>query len=177
MRIVVSCVLLVCVIAYLQPAQAQEKKVTTFILVRHAEKEANAATMQAGVSNKDPELSEAGKARALRLADMLHRQEIAAIYSTNYKRTLNTVNPLAEKLGVKVQQYEPFKEEAIQKMLEEHRGKTIVIVGHSNNIPWIANYLLGTKQFGDYDESYYENMLVVNVVERGVNANTLQIKY
>lgn len=176
MKIIINGLLLVCFAVWIQPATAQEKRVTTFILVRHAEKEANATTMQ-GAQNKDPELSEAGKARALRLADMLQRQEIAAIYSTNYKRTLNTVNPLAEKLGVKVQQYEPFKEEVILKMLEEHKGKTIVIVGHSNNIPWIANYLLGTKQFGDYDESYYENMLVVNVVEKGVNANTLQIKY
>lgn len=177
MRFVISYLLLVCIAACLHPVLAQDKKVTTFILVRHAEKEANAATMQGGVQNKDTELSEAGKARALRLADMLQRQEIAAIYSTNYKRTLNTVNPLAEKLGIKVQQYEPFKEEVILKMLEEHRGKTVVIVGHSNNIPWIANYLLGTKQFGDYDESYYENMLIVNVVEKGVSASTLQIKY
>lgn len=175
MKIIRNSLLLVCFAAWVQPIIAQGK-VTTFILVRHAEKEASAPTMQ-GAQNKDPELSEAGKARALRLADMLQRQEIAAIYSTNYKRTLNTVNPLAEKLSVKVQQYEPFKEEAILKMLEEHKGKTIVIVGHSNNIPWIANYLLGTKQFGDYDESYYENMLVVNVVEKGVNASTLQIKY
>jgi broad specificity phosphatase PhoE len=160
----------------MKPATAQEK-VTTFILVRHAEKEVNAATMQEGAQSKDPELSDAGKARALRLADMLQRQEIAAIYSTNYKRTLNTVNPLAEKTGIKIQQYEPFKEDAIVQMMEDHRGKTIVIVGHSNNIPWIANLLLGTKQFGDYDESYYENLLVVTVVEKGVNASTLQIKY
>lgn len=176
MKIILNSLLLVCFAAWMQPVAAQEK-VTTFILVRHAEKEANAATMQGGVQNKDPELSEVGKARALRLADMLQRQEIAAIYSTNYKRTLNTVNPLAEKMGLKIQQYEPFKEEAILKMLEEHKGKTIVVVGHSNNIPSIANFLLGTKQFGDYDESYYENLLVVNVVEKGVSASTLQIKY
>lgn len=175
MKIILNSLLLVCFAAWAQPIKAQQNKVTTFILVRHAEKEANAETMQ-GTQNKDPELSEAGKARALRLADMLQRQEIAAIYSTNYKRTRNTVNPLAEKLGVKIQQYEPFKEAEILKMLEEHKGKTIVVVGHSNNIPWIANLLLNTKQFGDYDESYYENMLVVNVVEKGV-ASTLQIKY
>lgn len=78
---------------------------------------------------------------------------------------------------MKVQSYEPFKEEVIVAMLEQHKGKTVVIVGHSNNIPWIANLLMGNKQFGDYDESYYENMLVVNVVEKGVYATTLQIKY
>lgn len=161
--------LVILAVTLVQTVNAQDKKVTTFILVRHAEKVAD--------GSKDPELSEAGKARAIRLADMLQRQEVAAIYSTNYKRTQNTVGPLAEKLGMKVQSYEPFKEEVIVAMLEQHKGKTVVIVGHSNNIPWIANLLLGNKQFGDYDESYYENMLVVNVVEKGVYATTLQIKY
>lgn len=169
MKIVISYLLLAVMAACLQPTQAQEKKITTFILVRHAEKVAD--------GSKDPELSEVGKARAQRLADLLHKQEIAAIYSTNYKRTMNTVTPLAEKLGVKIQSYEPFKEDVILKMIEENRGKTIVVVGHSNNVPWIANLLLGTKQFGDYDESYYENVLIVNVLEKGVYATTLQIKY
>lgn len=150
-------------------ADAQDKQVTTFILVRHAEKVAD--------GSKDPELSEIGKARALRLANMLKKQSIAAIYSTNYKRTMNTVKPLADQLGQTILQYEPFKDEEIVKMVNEHKGKTVLIVGHSNNIPWIANTLLGKKEFGDYDESYYENVLIVNVIEKGVNGSTLQISY
>ncbi len=169
MKIVISYLLLAGIAAFLQPTLAQDKKITTFILVRHAEKVAD--------GSKDPELSEVGKARAQRLGDLLHKQEIAAIYSTNYKRTMNTVTPLAEKLGVKIQSYEPFKEDAIVNMIEANKGKTIVVVGHSNNVPWIANLLLGTKQFGDYDDSYYENVLIVNVLEKGVYATTLQIKY
>lgn len=148
---------------------AQDAQVTTFILVRHAEKVAD--------GSKDPELSEIGKARALRLANMLKKQNIAAIYSTTYKRTINTVKPLAAQLGQTILQYEPFKDEEILKMLNEHKGKTVLIVGHSNNIPWIANTLLGKKEFGDYDESYYENVLIVNVIEKGVNGSTLQISY
>ncbi len=158
-------------------SQAQEKSITTFILIRHAEKEGSAATMQTGVMNKDPELSETGKARALRLADMLQRQPVAAIYSTNYRRTSNTVKPLADALAQPVQLYEAFKEEEIDKMLSQHKGKTIVVVGHSNNIPWIANLLLGKKEFSDYEESDYENMLIVNVVAKGKATSTLQIKY
>ncbi len=150
-------------------AEAQDKQVTTFILVRHAEKVAD--------GSKDPELSEIGKARALRLANMLKKQPIAAIYSTNYKRTMNTVKPLADQLGQTILQYEPFKDEEMVKMVNEHKGKTVLIVGHSNNIPWIANTLLGKKEFGDYDESYYENVLIVNVIEKGVSGSTLQISY
>lgn len=161
-----SLALLLC-ISY--SAVAQAPQVTTFILVRHAEKMAD--------GSKDPELSEVGKARALRLANMLKKQSIAAIYSTNFKRTLNTVKPLAEQLGQNILPYEPFKDEEIIKMVNEHKGKTVLIVGHSNNIPWIANTLLGQKTFGDYDESYYENVLIVNVIEKGVSGSTLQLSY
>lgn len=148
---------------------AQDTQITTFILVRHAEKVAD--------GSKDPELSEQGQARAQRLASMLKRQPIAAIYSTNFKRTMNTVKPLAEKLGQNILPYEAFKDEEIVKMVNQHIGKTIVVVGHSNNIPWIANTLLGTKEFGDYDEGYYENVLIVNVIEKGVKGSTIQLSY
>ncbi len=148
---------------------AQERQLTTFILIRHAEKVAD--------GSKDPELTEQGQARAQRLANMLKRQPIAAIYSTNFKRTINTVKPLADKLGQSILPYEAFKDEEIVKMVNQHKGKTIVVVGHSNNIPWIANTLLGTKEFGDYDEGYYENVLIVNVIEKGVNGSTIQLSY
>jgi 2,3-bisphosphoglycerate-dependent phosphoglycerate mutase len=148
---------------------AQESAITTFILVRHAEKVAD--------GSKDPELTEQGHSRALRLADMLQRQPIAAIFSTNFKRTQNTVAALAQKVGLQVQLYEPFKDEEITKMIELYKGKTIVIVGHSNNVPWIANLLLGQKTFEDYKDNYYENILIVNVGEKGTQTSTLQIKY
>lgn len=158
------------------PTLAQQTSITTFILVRHAEKETGAASMQNGAMTKDPELNELGKARALRLADMLQRQPIAAIYSTNYKRTTNTVKPLAEKTGVTIQLYEPMQEQVILDILNKHRGQTVLIVGHSNNIPQIANTLLGKKEFADYDEHYYENMMIISVVEPGT-AGAVQVKY
>jgi broad specificity phosphatase PhoE len=172
MKLITPLQIVLCLVIFFvlgNSAHAQDKQVTTFILVRHAEKVAD--------GSKDPELSEVGKARALRLANMLKKQSIAAIYSTNYKRTMNTVKPLAEQLGQTILQYEPFKDDEIVKMASEHKGKTVLIVGHSNNIPWIANTLLGKKEFGDYDESYYENVLIVNVIEKGVNGSTLQISY
>lgn len=154
----------------------QESAITTFILVRHAEKETGAAAMENGVMSKDPELSEQGKARALRLADMFQRQPIAAIYSTNYKRTQNTVRPLAEKLGITIQVYQPAQDQIILDMLARHKGQTVLVVGHSNTIPQIANLLLGKKEYGDYDDSYYENIMLVSVVEKGT-ASVIQVKY
>src|SRR4051812_13231461 len=92
---------------------------TTFILVRHAEKVAD--------GSKDPELSEAGKARALALARLLKENKIDAIYSTSYKRTQGTVAPLAMSKALTVLPYDAMKGEAIDQIASKFPGGTIVI--------------------------------------------------
>jgi 2,3-bisphosphoglycerate-dependent phosphoglycerate mutase len=142
---------------------------TTFILVRHAEK--------ANDGSKDPDLTEAGNARANKLASMLKKSEVDAIYSTAYKRTRNTVAPLATFKGISVADYEAFKSEAIDAMLKKHQGGTVVIAGHSNNIPWIANYLTGKETYKDFADTEYENLLIVTVIEKGKNTKVVWLSY
>src|SRR5688572_14758185 len=89
-----------------------QNQITTFILVRHAEKGED--------GTKDPDLSEEGKQRAIRLADMLSKTSITAIYSTSFKRTRNTVVPLANAKSLEIFSYDPLKSEAIDKMLKDH---------------------------------------------------------
>jgi broad specificity phosphatase PhoE len=136
-----------------------EAQTTTFILLRHAEKDND--------GTQDPPLTKEGYARAEKIARMLRETEVQAIYTTKYKRTGLTVAPLAQAKGITVEEYEAFKAEEIGRMIETHRGGTVVISGHSNNIPWIANLLLGKEQVKEYDESDYDNMLIVSVVEKG----------
>ncbi|HNV30658.1 MAG TPA: phosphoglycerate mutase family protein [Cyclobacteriaceae bacterium] len=142
---------------------------TTFILVRHAEK-GNDGT-------KDPDLTEAGTRRAQLLATMLKKTQVDAIYSTAYKRTRNTVSPLATTKGLSVSGYEAFKTDEIDQILKKHTGGTVVIAGHSNNIPWIANYLTGKETYKDFEDSDYENLLIVTVVEKGKNAKVVWLSY
>ena len=59
--------------------QATAQQITTFILVRHAEKAAE--------GGKDPSLSDRGKARAKTIAAMLATAGVTKIFSTPYKRT------------------------------------------------------------------------------------------
>ena len=66
----------------------KSQDLTTFILVRHAEK--------AFDGTKDPALTEVGKDRSLRLASLLQKQEVAALYSTPFKRTQVTLIPIAQ---------------------------------------------------------------------------------
>ena len=121
---------------------------TTYILIRHAEKETTP------VDPKDPMLSKEGEARAQSLVKLLEKQKVDAIYSTNFNRTKNTVKPLADSKGLQVQTYEKQPDVANMK-------GTIVIVGHSNTIPALANQLLGKEEYKTFDDSDYGNILII----------------
>ena len=73
---------------------------TTFIIVRHAEK----ADMR-----NDPDLSADGKARAEELRRALSDVPVDAIYATPYRRTRQTVSPLAAEKQIVVTEYPAAK--------------------------------------------------------------------
>lgn len=143
--------------------------ITTFILVRHAEKISD--------GSDDPDLRPEGLQRSKDLVALLDRNKVDAIYSTSFKRTRNTIVPLADAKKLKVLNYDAFKAEPIEKMLKEHRGGTVVICGHSNNIPWIANFLTGDKQVADYDDTDYGNILIISVVSPGQASKVTWLRY
>jgi broad specificity phosphatase PhoE len=66
---------------------------STVFIVRHAEK---------ADDSKDADLSEAGRARAEALANMLRDSKISVIYTTEFKRTQQTAAPLAKTLGLTI---------------------------------------------------------------------------
>ena len=150
-------------------AAYSQQGITTFILTRHAEK-GNDGT-------KDPELAQAGNERAQLLGKMLNETTVDAIYSTNYKRTRNTVTPLAQAKGITVVRYESFKAEEIDQMLKNYSGGTIVISGHSNDIPWIVNYLTGKEEYKTFEDTDYNNLIVVAVTEKGKTAKVTWLNY
>ena len=133
---------------------------TLFILVRHAEKDMKQST-------NDPDLSEAGKSRAERLATMFDKTNVTAIYSSDYKRTRQTVQPLAQKKHLVVQTYIPNNDEEIDRILAKNKGGTVVVAGHSNTIPQFANYLIGQPKYQTFEDGEYGNILIVSVVKKG----------
>ncbi len=157
------------IVLFLTLACSRPEQPTTFILIRHAEK-ANDGT-------DNPDLKAEGRKRARRLAELLLDTEVTAIYATNFNRTRQTVEPLATAKKIPVKQYEAFQAEEIEKMLDEHQGETVVVCGHTNNIPWTANLLTGTDDLQEYDESQYGIFLVVTVVEKGSKAKILRLNY
>jgi 2,3-bisphosphoglycerate-dependent phosphoglycerate mutase len=160
MRLIVfSLMMVMCAEAYAQ---------TTFILVRHAEKET------ADSKDKNPMLSKAGQERAQALVRLLDKQKIDAIMSTNYHRTKTTVEPVASARGITIQTYESLKEPDVAKLIDA--GGTVLICGHSNTIPGLANLLVGKNQFANYDESDYGNVLIVTATAVG-KATVTHLRY
>lgn len=135
------------------PALAQQ----TIFVVRHAER-ADAGTAGATMMANDPELSEAGRARAQSLAAALKDAKITAIYTTEYKRTRQTAEPLASALGLEVTVV-PARDMAA--LVEKLKGAgNALVVGHSNTVGPIIERLgvAGPVTLGDED---YDNLFVV----------------
>jgi 2,3-bisphosphoglycerate-dependent phosphoglycerate mutase len=161
---------LVLLLAHLNLSALAQEQVTTFILIRHAEKDLTQST-------NDPDLSPEGKKRARKLAELLNETDVTAIYSTPYKRTRQTVEVLAAQKGLSILEYTANKEEEINVMLNAHAGGTIVVSGHSNTVPWFANKLLGVEKYRPWEDGDYDNVWVISVVEKGTSAKLLWLNY
>jgi 2,3-bisphosphoglycerate-dependent phosphoglycerate mutase len=149
---------------------AQETKITTFILVRHAEKNLNQ-------SGNDPELSEDGKARTARLTALFQNAQIDAVYSTEFKRTRQTVEALAQSRSLAVTSYQPMVKDDFDLMLKKHQGQTVLVSGHSNTIPHLINYLVGEDKYKSFADDDYGNLVIVSVTERGKNAKVTWLRF
>jgi broad specificity phosphatase PhoE len=143
---------------------------TIIILVRHAEKAI------VPPENKDPDLSLAGLARAQELARMFGDTGIAAIYATQFKRTQQTVKPLADKLRISVMQVEAKKTaDLVQQIKARNAGQVIFIAGHNNTVPEIIAALGGPK-LPIIPETDFDNLYILTVQSDGT-AKLLKMKY
>ncbi len=97
--------------------------------VRHAEKDTTDA------QNEDPDLTPAGNERAVAFRDLFEGQPIDALYATKYKRTQNTLKPLAEERQLEIREYDSKDFQGLrQRIMQEHLGETVVVAGHSNTL-------------------------------------------
>lgn len=135
------------------PALAQQ----TIFVVRHAER-ADAGTAGATMMANDPELSAAGRARAQSLAAALKDAKIAAIYTTEYKRTRQTAEPLAGALGIEVTVVPARDLAALVGKLKG--GGNALVVGHSNTVGPIIEQL-GVAEPVTLGDEDYDNLFVV----------------
>ncbi len=140
---------LVCAFAATATAGAQ-----TIFLVRHAER-ADAG----GVAQVNPGLSKDGHERAAALANTLQDAKVSAIYVTEFRRTQETAQPLAEKIGVQATIIPAKEVTALIAKLKNTAGN-VLIIGHSNTLPEIVK-ALGVSTPITIGEQEYDNLFVI----------------
>lgn len=128
---------------------------TVVYLIRHAEKADNSS---------NPSLSEAGLQRADNWATMFQNVSFDVFYSTNYNRTLQTIQPVATANGKEVTVYD-HSNFSLENVISQHAGKNVFIVGHSNTIPQLINSYLGGEIYPDIAENEYGNLYKVRIVD------------
>jgi broad specificity phosphatase PhoE len=138
---------------------AGEPVQTTIVVVRHAEKQAEGA---------DPELTQAGEARADSLAGLLRDAPVSAVLVTQYRRTVLTAAPVIEghapetvRLPVSSDEIQEHADLIRDRILADYAGATVLVVGHSNTVPAIV------ESFGPWtvealSESDYDRLFVIN---------------
>ena len=139
-----------------QPVVAE--KATVIYIVRHAEKGTNSPT--------DPDLSAAGQARALVLKDSLNKVPVAAIYSTNYKRTQQTAAPTATVKSLNPVIYDSNDLKALaDKILKDNLNQTVLIVGHSNTVLETIEAFQAQRPVAVVNDSEYNYLFKVTLKE------------
>ncbi len=180
--------------------------ITTVYLVRHAEK-------GAGVN---PSLTQPGVTRAEVLASLLRSADLATTYSTEYCRTAQTAQASAQSNNVAIDVFtssgtqanfescDPEIEVQIQvtdahidhvnkiksHILTNHKGDSVLVVGHSNTVPAIIKALGAPElcptffplnadnecHIPDGLNPQYDNLFIVSVLSNGT-ANLVRLRY
>jgi 2,3-bisphosphoglycerate-dependent phosphoglycerate mutase len=129
-------------------------KTATYYIVRHAEKETT------NTMTSDVPLSDAGRQRAEALKELLQKENIKHIFSTNFIRTKSTAQPLANAISIPIEIYDPKDTNFISKL--KSLDGNILIVGHSNTVDDLVNELSGKKEVnGDLTDSEYGDLFIV----------------
>ncbi len=140
-------------LAHLTPIAAQDAAAVIY-LVRHAERADGGSGL--ATSQQDPELSAVGLERTEALTRVLADAGITRVLTSDYRRTRQTVAPLAEMLGLELEVYDPRDLAGTASLLKSLEGRTLVS-GHSNTTPELVELLGGDSgpPFGeDYDRIY-----------------------
>ncbi|WP_316819532.1 histidine phosphatase family protein [Pedobacter gandavensis] len=135
-----------------------EAQTTKIWVVRHAEKNLDNS------SDKDPALTSAGEERALALAKYLKGEKMAALFSTDYKRTKGTLAPLAAAQNLPIHLYKSTAYQALaDTILNTYKGKNIVICGHSNRLLGIIAAFNAKSNIKEITEDEYSHIFLIEL--------------
>lgn len=152
--------IIICFVLFSISSLAQKessREITTYYFVRHAEKD------RSNASEKDAHLTDAGHIRAQDWSVILQHIRFDAVYATNFNRTRETGQPTATRNGIKIDTYTTTSTSYNAAFKTATKGKTVLIVGHSNTIPDFVNAVIGTKKYVDIDDANNGNLYIVTI--------------
>ena len=132
------------------------QEITTYYFIRHAEK------LRIDKTDKNPNLNFNGYKRAEAWKDVFSDVPFDAIYSTDYNRTKLTAKPTATSKNLPILLYNPnmMYSEAFQ---NNTKGKTVLVVGHSNTTNVFVNKILGIEKYDEINDNNNSNLYIVTI--------------
>jgi phosphohistidine phosphatase SixA len=140
----------------------RQPKVTTILLVRHADR------------TGDDDLTPAGQQRAQQLAEVTRKAGVTAIYTTDFQRTRKTAQPLADLLKLQPVVYNSYPS-LMNQVLADHAGDVVLIVGHGPSVSVIAKTFGAAIPITDFED--FDNLLVVTRKVNASIANAVNLQY
>ena len=142
----------------------------TIVLVRHAEK--------AEAPKDDPNLTEAGAARAQRLSQMFGKSGVSHVFASEFQSTQQTVAALSVAAGVQVQIVPARSTDALLSALDSlPRSAIAVVAGHSNTLPALIERLTGGQTKVKIADDEFDRLFVVTQWGPGKESRAIELRY
>ena len=160
-NILVICFFLISILSHSQ-------EITTYYFIRHAEK------LRVDKTERNPNLNLKGFKRAEAWKEVFSNISFDAIYSTDYTRTKLTAKPTADSKNLPILIYNPryMYSKAFQ---NQTKGKTILVVGHSNTTNVFANKVIGFDKYQGIKDNNNSNLYIVTLTDKKASSVLLKI--
>ena len=141
---------------------------TAIYLIRHAEKD------RTDIKNKNPHLNELGKNSTFKWVEVFKNVQFDKIFSTNYNRTIETVTPISHEKKIEISIYSPSNMD-YENFKSEILGEKVLVVGHSNTIPFFVNGLIRKEIYQQIDDLNNANLYKVTICNDNISHSLLYI--
>ena len=145
----------------LMAPEGKTPAMTTYYLIRHAEKD------RTDLTNKNPELNEKGFERTKFWGEYFEDKNLKKFYTTDYMRTFQTIIPIVYPYKEKVNFYVPNDSMFSKKFWKDTYGTNTIIVGHSNTTPQFVNQIIGKEKYKDIPDTINYRVYKVVINEFG----------
>jgi 2,3-bisphosphoglycerate-dependent phosphoglycerate mutase len=167
LKLIMKKIILICTFLFIS-SSCYSQEVTTYYLIRHAEK------LRIDITDKNPKLNYEGVKRADAWKEVFTNVKLDAVYSTDYNRTKLTAKPTANSKNLPIFLYDP-KDMYSESFQHKTKGKAVLVVGHSNTTHVFANKVLGRDEYNQINDNNNSNLYIVSVIDEKAFSILLKI--